>query len=243
MNAYQDGGPSRGSYAGPALNWQQGQPPPHPHHMPPAGHAPPPPPPQAVPKPPPPPDIMDEPLTLALPSPSRLAAPPIPMNPEKDALLRQLGATLFAQRQRAREQNASSRAGLAAQRTAMLMAQRSLQADAAALAPVAALLASNTAILQAALPAADGAVARAHAHPPPPIDDLLVAPTVVANQLYDVVAEDRALADAIFVLGRAVERGRVAPAVFARNVRSLAREQYLKKALARKIGRGMGLVC
>ena len=77
---------------------------------------------------------------------------------------------------------------------------------------------------------------------PPAIDDLLVAPTVVGNQLYDVAAEERALGDAIFVLGRAVERGRLNPAVFARTTRSLAREWYLKKALVRKIGRGMGLV-
>lgn len=77
---------------------------------------------------------------------------------------------------------------------------------------------------------------------PPHIDELLVAPTVVGNQLYDVVAEERALGDAIFVLGRAAERGRITPAVFAKTTRSLAREWYLKKALARKIGKGMGLV-
>lgn len=84
-------------------------------------------------------------------------------------------------------------------------------------------------------------VSNARTRAPPPIDDLLVAPTVVANQLYDVVAEERALGDAIFVLGRAVERGRISPAVFARTTRGLAREWFLKKALARKIGRGMGL--
>ncbi len=78
-------------------------------------------------------------------------------------------------------------------------------------------------------------------HPAPSIDQLLVAPTVVGNQLYELVAEERALADTIFVLGRAVERGRIAPGAFARMTRSLAREWYLKKALVRKIGVGMGL--
>ncbi|KAI0006818.1 UEV domain-containing protein [Xylariaceae sp. FL0662B] len=217
------------SYGGLPPNWQQPAP-----QQPPLA--------QPKPKPPPPPDIMDEPLTLSLPSPSNLPAPPIPPNPEKDMLLRQLASTLHTYRQRAREQNEASLAGLAAQRSAMLTALQNLQNDGAALPPLAALLSSNTAILQSSLQEADRVIGRARTLEPPPIDDLLVAPTVVANQLYDLVAEERALGDAIFVLGRAVERGRIAPPVFAKTTRSLAREWYLKKALVRKIGRGMGLV-
>ncbi|KAI1428680.1 UEV domain-containing protein [Xylaria sp. FL1777] len=197
--------------------------------------------PKPVAKPPPPPDLMDEPLTLSLPSPSTLPAPPIPPNPEKDALLRQLASTLYAMRQRARKQNESSLAGLSAQRTAMLTALQNIQNDSAALTPLSNLLASNTAVLQSSLQEADAVINNSKTHKPPAIDELLVAPTVVGNQLYDVVAEERALGDAIFVLGRAVERGRISPAVFAKTTRGLAREWYLKKALARKIGRGMGL--
>ncbi|TGJ88630.1 hypothetical protein E0Z10_g24 [Xylaria hypoxylon] len=216
------------SYAGgPPPNWQQ--------------RAPQQPPPQPVAKPPPPPDIMDEPLTLSLPSPSNLPVPPIPPNPEKDALLRQLASTLYVMRQRARQQNESSLAGLRVQHTAMLTALQNIQNDSATLTPLSNLLASNTTVLQSSLGEADAVINNSKTHRPPAIDDLLVAPTVVGNQLYDVVAEERALGDAIFVLGRAVERGRISPAVFAKTTRGLAREWYLKKALARKIGRGMGL--
>ncbi|KAH9885679.1 UEV domain-containing protein [Xylariomycetidae sp. FL2044] len=215
------------SYSGPPPNWQQ--PPQQPSVQP-------------KPKPAPPPDIMDEPLTLAIPSPSNLPAPPIPPNPEKDALLRQLASTLYNLRQRARQQNESSLAGLSAQRNAMLVALQNLQSDSAALAPLSAMLSSNTTVLQSSLKEADAVVNNSQTHKPPAIDDLLVAPTVVGNQLYDVVAEEKALGDAIFVLGRAVERGRISPTVFAKTTRSLAREWYLKKALVRKIGRGMGLV-
>lgn len=124
----------------------------------------------------------------------------------------------------------------------MLTALQNLQSDSAALNPLSAMLASNTSILQSSLQEADRVISSARTREPPPIDDLLVAPTVAANQLYDVVAEERALGDAIFVLGRAVERGRISPAVFAKTTRSLAREWFLKKAHAKKIGRGMGLV-
>ncbi|KAI0842373.1 UEV-domain-containing protein [Hypoxylon sp. FL0890] len=226
---YNAAAPAGPSYAGPPPAWQPAQ-----TQQPPA---------QPKPKPPPPPDLMDEPFSLALPSPSTsLAAPPIPPNPEKDALLRQLAQTLYNLRQRSRQQSKDSLLGLAAQRNAMLTAFQNLQSDSEALNSLTSMLTSNMSILQSSLQEADRVIGSARTREPPPIDDLLVAPTVAANQLYDVVAEERALGDAIFVLGRAVERGRISPAVFAKTTRSLAREWFLKKALAKKIGRGMGLV-
>ncbi|CAN8106338.1 unnamed protein product [Discula destructiva] len=198
-------------------------------------------PPQQQQKPPPPPDLMDEPLTLSIPSPPSVPAPPIPPNPEKDALLHQLANTLHQSRMRTRGQNDSSLQGLQAQRTAMLNAMRTMQSEVGALTQLSNLLQNNTSILHDTMRRADEMIQSSARLPEPDIDQLLVAPTVVGNQLYDLVAEERALADAIFVLGRAVERGRVAPAVFAKTTRSLAREWYMKKALVKKIGRGMGL--
>ncbi|KAI3395391.1 hypothetical protein diail_1382 [Diaporthe ilicicola] len=219
--------PNQQQYPGPPQTWQQG----------PAQTIPPPP----QQKPPPPPDLMDEPLTLSIPSPSSVPAPPIPPNPEKDALLRQLATTLYQMRTRTREQNDSSMQGLQAQRTAMLSAMSTIQSEVGALTQLSNLLQNNTNILRDTMRRADETIQNSKRLPEPDIDQLLVAPTVVGNQLYELVAEERALADAIFVLGRGVERGRVAPAVFAKTTRSLAREWYLKKALAKKIGRGMGL--
>ena len=173
--------------------------------------------------------------------PASAQPPPVPPNPEKDALLHQIAQTLAAQRQQIRDKNDLSLAGLRAQRVAMLTAAQRLQQDMSDVAQLSALLTSNTDILHESLAAADGLVASSQQTPVPAVDDLLVGPTVVAKQLYDLVAEERALADAVFMLGRAVERGRVSPAVFAKMTRSLAREWYLKKALVRKVGRGMGL--
>lgn len=123
----------------------------------------------------------------------------------------------------------------------MLQAMTTLQAESAQLTQLSALITSNTSILQDSLRQADSVIEGSANHPEPDIDELLVAPTVVGNQLYELVAEERALADAIFVMGRAVERGRVSPHTFAKVTRGLAREWYLKKALVRKIGKGMGL--
>ncbi|KAK4234901.1 protein ELC [Achaetomium macrosporum] len=216
---------------------------PQPYNTPPPPWQQPPPPAQSQPKPkpPPPPDLMDDDLTLPIPSPSSVPPPPIPPNPEKDLLLHRLAQTLHSHRQKARAQNEASLQGLQAQRAAMLQAMTALQAESAQLTQLSALLTSNTAILQESLRKADAVIESSASHPEPDIDELLVAPTVVGNQLYELVAEERALADAIFMLGRAVERGRIAPQTFAKMTRGLAREWYLKKALVKKIGKGMGL--
>jgi len=123
----------------------------------------------------------------------------------------------------------------------MAAAFNAINQERAALSQVSTLLSSNAGILRDALQKADSVIEGSRQHPEPDIDELLVAPTVVANQLYSLVAEERAISDTVFVLGRAVERGRIAPAVFVKTTRSLAREWYLKKALVKKIGRGMGL--
>lgn len=156
-------------------------------------------------------------------------------------MLRKLAQTLASLRQRSRQQNESSMAGLQAQRSAILSILPTVHSEMAQLTQLSSILTSNTAILHDALHKADGVIEGSRSHPAPDIDELLVAPTVVANQLYTLVAEERALGDAVFMLGRAVERGRISPAVFAKMTRSLAREWYLKKALVRKIGLGMGL--
>ena len=92
----------------------------------------------------------------------------------------------------------------------------------------------------------------------PNIDEVLVAPTVVAGQLYQCVAEEKAIEESRGVLGKALDKGRIGGEVWAKvrdgecfrrtgaycglqQIRSLAREEFLKKALIKKISRGMAI--
>jgi ESCRT-I complex subunit TSG101 len=124
----------------------------------------------------------------------------------------------------------------------MLQSLTSMNSEIHALESLSALLTSNASILHTSLHEADAVIKSSQGRAPPGVDEILVAPTVVGNQLYELVCEERSLGDALFVLSRAVERGRVVASVFAKATRGLAREWYLKKALVKKIGRGMGLV-
>lgn len=75
----------------------------------------------------------------------------------------------------------------------------------------------------------------------PHVDDLLVPPTVVSKQLYDLVADERAIQRAIYALQSALVKGRIDIDVWSRTTRGLAREAFLKRALVVKAAAGAGL--
>lgn len=102
-------------------------------------------------------------------------------------------------------------------------------------------LASNEQILHRSLHDCDAVIESSKSTPAPPIDEVLVAPTVVAQQLWNVQADEAAIREALWCLQRAVGAGRVGGGEFVRLTRGLAREAFLKMALSRKIAKGMGL--
>ena len=123
----------------------------------------------------------------------------------------------------------------------MQNSMRNLQQEHGALLSLQELLNSNESILHAAMRDADNCIANAHHRAVPGVDEVLVAPTVVGQQLYDLVAEEKACVESREVLGRALDRGRISSETWVKTVRSLAREEFLKKALIRKCADGMGL--
>ncbi|KAL9933337.1 hypothetical protein V8E36_008055 [Tilletia maclaganii] len=71
------------------------------------------------------------------------------------------------------------------------------------------------------------------------VDGFVVATSLVGNQLLTLVAEDHALEDALYQLGRALNAERIDLDKFLKQTRHLAREQFMRRALARKINEGM----
>lgn len=137
--------------------------------------------------------------------------------------------------------NQSAIGPLQAQQQALQTAHARLQAELGELQQLDSALASNEQVLKGAMVEADRVMEDARRRQAPDVDDVLVAPTLVGGQLYTLAAEEKGIADALFILGRALDKGRVGAEVFAKQTRSLAREQFLKKALIKKIARGMAL--
>ena len=78
------------------------------------------------------------------------------------------------------------------------------------------LLTSNEVILHKAMRDADKVLADAKRRKVPSVDEVLVAPTVVGGQLYQTVAEERAIEDARGVVGKALDKSRIGGGVWAK---------------------------
>jgi ESCRT-I complex subunit TSG101 len=107
-------------------------------------------------------------------------------------------------------------APLRSQQAALQTAYSRLQAELGELQQLDAALASNEQILKGAMIEADRVMEDARRRQAPDVDDVLVAPTFVGGQLYTLAAEEKGIADALFVLGRALDKGRVSADVFVK---------------------------
>lgn len=93
----------------------------------------------------------------------------------------------------------------------------------------------NESILRARSEEIQQVMAAADAFVEPEVDEIVCAETVVYNQLYKVGAEIKALDDTIAAITKLHDKGTIATGCFVKNVRSLARERYMKSRLADKI--------
>ena len=191
----------------------------------------------------PPPDLLSDPFDVALPSSTSagVPAPPIPPNPEKEHLLQAISTSLVQQAQQKVQQNMSAVAPLQAQQQALRAAYARLENERSQLESLDVALSSNESILRRSIQDCNQVISEAKSKTQPPIDEVLVAPTLVAQQLWTLTAEEAACREAMYVLQKAVDRGRISGNDFVRQMRGLGRESFLKMVLARKCARGLGL--
>ncbi|KAI9813485.1 MAG: hypothetical protein M1827_004161 [Pycnora praestabilis] len=190
-------------------------------------------------------DLLSSSLSIQSPSQNGsthdIIAPPIPPNPEKDALLTALSTTLRQYHHQSTTQAHAVQPSLHVQHHALQTAAQSLTQELQQLRSLDQILTTDERILHESMHEADHVISSAGTRSVPGVDEVLVAPTVVGGQLYELCAEEAALADILFVLGRGLDRGRVGGEGFVKQTRGLARERFLKKALIKKISRGMAL--
>ncbi|PWW75334.1 UEV-domain-containing protein [Tuber magnatum] len=121
------------------------------------------------------------------------------------------------------------------QRDSLTRAQSHMTQELQDLARLHALCAQDGEILKERIAAAEGVIHDAEDREVPGVDAVVVGVTVVHAQLYELVTEDRAIEDTIYVLGKALDRERISLEVFLKHTRTLAREQFLLRALVKKI--------
>jgi ESCRT-I complex subunit TSG101 len=118
---------------------------------------------------------------------------------------------------------------LRAQQAAITTSLNAINKEISQLADLESLLCSNEAILHQAMRDADKVLEDAKRRKVPNVDEVLVAPTVVAGQLYELVADERSLEESRAVVGRALDKGRIGGDVWAKVRILLSMMRVLRK--------------
>ncbi|PNS16405.1 Tumor susceptibility protein 101 protein [Sphaceloma murrayae] len=160
-------------------------------------------------------DLLTDPFDISL-APALQAGPPppIPPNPEKEHLLAMLSQMLVAQATSKISQSQSAIEPLTAQRQALLSAYSSLQAEIQQLQSLDRVLTTNENILHQSIRDCNSVLESSKKMPQPNIDEVLVAPTVAAQQLWNLCAEEAGIKEALWCLQRAVGAGRISGTEF-----------------------------
>ncbi|KAK9369210.1 UEV domain-containing protein [Lipomyces kononenkoae] len=188
----------------------------------------------------PPRDIIDE-SPPTVPSLSNQPAPALPPHPELTRLLNDIAAIL---QKKATETQPKLQQQTDRLRDTLDMLRRteaSLASEQSELARVSDACHRNTKTLKDKIKRAEETIVEASQRGEVNVDDVVCAESVVFNQLYELTADDLAIEDAIYVLGKALDRERISLDIFLKHTRTLAREQFMKRALVRKIALDTGL--
>jgi len=70
---------------------------------------------------------------------------------------------------------------------------------------------------------------------PRDLDEIVVPEDPLSNQLFNVIAEDSALEDLVYYLGKALAAGKMDSEAYLKEVRSISRQQFFARALSLKL--------
>lgn len=171
---------------------------------------------QQPPKPRPIEDLLTSTSEYTTPAADANTPPPIPPNPQKDALLSALSQTLTQQAHKSYAKCFAAIPPLQAQQTAMHTTLAAINQEICQLNNLESFLSSNEVILHQAMRDADTVVEDAKDRKVPSVDEVLVAPTVVAGQIYELVADEHSLEECRAVVAKALDRGRIGGDIWAK---------------------------
>ncbi|KAJ3823584.1 Vps23 core domain-containing protein [Lentinula raphanica] len=196
---------------------------------------------QSIPPPIPAPDLLDsdEPTSSSDPGPA--PAPPLPPNPILLSLHASVHGRLTSALQSFQTSLHDSSEHLRKIQEDLLRGEPAIQDEIARLEAVKAVSLNVGARYRQTIEAAERNVQMLRNKGDVSVDELICGPTIVHNQLIDLIAEDNAIEDTIYHLHRALNSGSIELDRFLKTTRVLAEEQFMKRALIEKIQAGLPL--
>ncbi len=161
-------------------------------------------------------DLLTSASENTIPAANANTPPPIPPNPQKDALLSVLSQALTQQAHKSYATRFAAIPPLQAQQTAMHTTLAAINQEISQLNNLETVLSSNEVILHQAMRDADKVMEDAKHRKVPSVDEVLVAPTVVAGQMYELIADEHSLEECRAVVAKALDRGRIGGDMWAK---------------------------
>ncbi|KAJ3799906.1 Vps23 core domain-containing protein [Lentinula aff. detonsa] len=194
--------------------------------------------------PPPPipaPNLLDSDEPASAPDPGPSSAPPLPPNPVLLSLHSSVHAKLTSALQSFQTSLHHSLEHLRKIQEDLLRGEPAIQDEIARLEAVKAVSLNVGTRFRQTVEAAERNVQMLRNKGDVSVDELICGPTIVHNQLINLVAEDNAIEDTIYHLHRALNSGSIDLDRFLKTTRVLAEEQFMKRALIEKIQAGLPL--
>ncbi|KAK9248783.1 UEV domain-containing protein [Lipomyces tetrasporus] len=188
----------------------------------------------------PPRDIIDESPPAVTPVSSQ-PAPALPPHPEQTRLLNDIAAVLQKKSTEAQSKMQQQADHLRGTLDMLRRTEAQLARQQSELTGISEACARNKTILKDKIKQAEASIIESSQRGDVNVDEIVCAEAVVFNQLYELTADDLAIEDTIYVLGKALDRERISLDIFLKHTRTLAREQFMKRALVRKIALDTGL--
>ncbi|WFD39768.1 suppressor protein stp22 of temperature-sensitive alpha-factor receptor and arginine permease [Malassezia japonica] len=173
-------------------------------------------------------------------SPRPAAQPARPPNPELAALHDAVYTKFRTRRDELRHSVSQANAQLRVLLDDLERGQPAIQDEMQRLEAVQAVCNTRTHQLNDTMQAAQSRAHELQLRPEPNVDEMFAATNLVENQLVQLVAEDHAIEDTLYQLGRALHAEQLSLDRFIKQTRMLSREQFLRRALAKKIVHSLG---
>lgn len=175
----------------------------------------------------------------ATPTQSSGPPPPRPLNPELAALHHALHAKLSSRVEQLRSTLTASNTHLSLLVRDLDAGPPAIEDEEARLRAVLSVCQSRSHSLESALERLRERTRELQAREQPRSVEVVLADSIVGDQLVGLVAQDLAITDTLYHLSRALGNEEIELDRYLKWVRQFGREQFLKRALAMKISRGL----
>ncbi|KTW28046.1 hypothetical protein T552_01908 [Pneumocystis carinii B80] len=158
-----------------------------------------------------------------------------PLNPITEQLIKQIALILHENAQESQKTMAQLFFQVKNDREKILRSQAQIEREKTEIIHIKEQCQKNIDILKEKILASKSLIQKCKNIQLPSIDDIVISENTLSQQFYDLITDEKSIEDTIHILSKFLENERIDLDTFLKHTRNLAREQFIKKALIKKI--------